>query len=158
MQSCKVTAYLNELWAPVSPSLCSQSPELGRAGPPQPVSAATAGLGMPPAAFKGLGRPVLDSSEGDEETPQGGIFKENTLEQHLLDSCIRWPHSAPQPPCKSKSCQTSQSSNLGGIFGWDLCPGETCSGHPPLVCTDCYHPLVSTFVLTLRSRPHGFCW
>lgn len=129
MQSCQVTPCLHDLWAPVSPSLCSQSPELGRAGPPQPVSAATAGLGMPPAAFKGLGRPVLDSSEGDEESPQGGIFKENTLEQHLLDSCIRWPHSAPpRLPAYVRAARGASPATSEASLDSTLCLGRRAQG------------------------------
>ena len=75
MQSCQVMPCLHDLWAPVSPSLCSQSPGLGRAGPPQPLSAAGDGLGIPPAAFSRDGRAELDPAEGDEETPTGRSLK-----------------------------------------------------------------------------------
>ena len=63
-------------------------------GPPQPLSAAGDGLGVPPAAFRGVRRAELGPAEGDEEAPRG-IFKENMLEQQLLGSCTWWPHSAP---------------------------------------------------------------
>ena len=109
-----------------------RSPGLGSAGPPQPLSAAGDELGVPPAALGRLGGQswVL---QREMRKPPVGIFKENTLEQRLLDSGTQWPHSAPQPPCKCKSWR-SQPSNLGGIWGQDLYPGETCSGHPPLIC------------------------
>ena len=133
-----------------------RSPGLGRVGPPQPLSAAGDELGVPPSAFGGLeGQSWVLQRE--MRKPPVGIFKENMLEQQLLDSGTWWPHTAPQSPCKCKSCQKSQPSNLGGIWGQDLCPGETCSRHPPLNCMDCYHPLVSTFVVTLSSRPQCFC-
>ena len=88
----------------------------------------------------------MGPAEGDEEAHSGDLQREHagTAAPGL---CTQWPHSAPQPPCKCKSCQRSQPSNLGGIWGGDLCPGETCSRHPPLFCTDCYYPLVSTCVV-----------
>ena len=71
-----------------------RSPGLGRVGPPQPLSAAGDELGVPPSAFGGLeGQSWVLQSE--MRKPSVGIFKENPLEQQLLDSCTQWPHSAP---------------------------------------------------------------
>ena len=94
MQSCQVMPCLHDLWAPVSPSLCSQSPELGRAGLPQPLSAAGDGLGIPPAAFSRVGRAELDPAEGDEETPTG-----RSLKRALWNSSSWTPaHGGPTVP------------------------------------------------------------
>ena len=62
-------------------------------GPPQSLSAAGDEVGVPLLLFGGW-RAELGPAEGDEEAA-GGIFKENTLEQQLLDSYTRWLHSAP---------------------------------------------------------------
>ncbi|XP_010830428.1 PREDICTED: uncharacterized protein LOC104982699 [Bison bison bison] len=63
MRSCQVTPCLHELWAPESPSLCSQELRTGR-------------------GFGGQSW-VL---QREIKKPPVGIFKENTLEQQLLDS------------------------------------------------------------------------
>ena len=137
-----------------------RNPGLGRAGPPQPLSAAGGGLGVPPAAFGGL-EARAGSCRGRWGSPHGGSSKRTCWTPGLLHTVApqqlptvapQWLLAAPgllhtvapqcpQPPCKCKSCRRSQPSNLGGIWGQDLCPGETCSGHPTLVCMDCDHPL-----------------
>ena len=125
-----------------------RSPGLGRAGPPQPLSAAGDELGVPPAAFTGFGGQSWHLQR-ELRKPPVGIFKENTLEQQLLDSCTRWAHSAP-------SLWSSQPSNLGGVCGWDLWPGKTCLGHPPLICMDYYHLLSVLFWSHSTRDPRGF--
>ena len=54
-----------------------RSPGLGRVGPPQPLSAAGDGLGVPPAAFRGARRAELGPAEGDEEAPRGDLQREH---------------------------------------------------------------------------------
>ena len=116
-------------------------------GATQPFSEAGDGLEMPLVAFRGLeGR--AGSCRGRWRSPQWGSSKRTRWNSsswtlHTVAS------QCPQPPCKCKSCWRSQPSNLRGIWGRDLCPGETCSDHPPLFCTDCYYPLVSTRVVFL---------
>ena len=111
-----MTPCLHELWAPVSPSHCFQSPGLGRAGLPQPLTAAADELGVPSAAFRGVGRQSW-ALQREMRKPPVVIFKENTLEQQLLDSCTQLAPQYPQPLSKCKSCWRSQPSNLGGVWG-----------------------------------------
>lgn len=123
----------------MSPSLCSQEPRTGEGGA-APTSLCTGGgLGVPPAAFGGLeGR--AGSCRGRRGSPHGGSSKRTRWNSSSWTPAHSGP-TVPQPPCKCKSCRRSQPSNLGGVWGRDLCPGETCPGHPPLVCMDCDHPL-----------------
>ena len=94
-------------------SFC-RSPGLGSTGLPQPLTTAGDELVIPPDAFRGLGGQswILQREMRD---PAVGIFKENMLEQRLLDSGTEWPPSAAW-----KSCQSIQPSSLGGLCGRDL--------------------------------------
>ena len=140
MQSCQVTPCLQELWAPVSPSLCSQEPRTGEGGAAPTSLCSWWWTRGAPCCLWGCWRPELGPAEGDEEAPMGDLQREHagTAAPVLLHTVAP---QCPQPPCKCKSCRSSQPSNHGGIWGQDLCPGETCSGHPPLICMDCDHPL-----------------
>ena len=109
MQSCQVTpACMN------SGRLCllhsvPRSLGLGREGLPQLLSAAGDRLEMPPAAFRGLG----GQSWVLMRKPPGRIFKENMLEQQLLDSCTRWPHSAPSLPENVRAVRGASPATSG---------------------------------------------
>ena len=46
-------------------------------GPPQPLSEAGDGLGVPPAAFWGVRRAELGPAEGDEEAPRGDLQRKH---------------------------------------------------------------------------------
>ncbi|CAN0567666.1 unnamed protein product, partial [Rangifer tarandus platyrhynchus] len=98
-QSCWVTPCLHKLWAPLSPSLCSQEPRTGKGGPsPTSLCSWVWTRGAPCCLWGAGGQSWVLQRE--MRKPPVGIFKENTLEQQFLDPCTRWPHSAPQPPCK----------------------------------------------------------
>ena len=100
------------------------SPGLGRVGPPEHLSAAGDELGVPLAAFGGLeGRAW--SCRGRWGSPQWGSSKGTRWNSSSWTPAHGGP-TVPQPPCKCKSCRRSQPSNLGGVCGRDLCPGETC--------------------------------
>ena len=155
MQSCQVTpACMN------SGRLCllhsvPRSLGLGREGLPQLLSAAGDRLEMPPAAFRGL----RGQSWVLMRKPPGRIFKENMLEQQLLDSCTWWPHSAPSLPANVRAVREASPATSGASEDRTCTLGRRAQGilHSS-ACTDCYHPLVSTFVVTLSSRPQCFCW
>ena len=75
----------------------------------------------------------LGPSEGDEEAPRG-IFKENTLEQQLLDSCTRFPHSGFPAGLEGKAsaCNVGDPDSIqdvGSIPGSGRSPGEG-NGNP----------------------------
>ena len=125
---------------PVSPSLCSQEPRTGEGGAAPTSLCSWWWTRGAPCCLWGGWRPELGPAEGDEEAPMGDLQREHagTAAPVLLHTVAP---QCPQPPCKCKSCRSSQPSNHGGIWGQDLCPGETCSGHPPLICMDCDHPL-----------------
>ena len=131
----------------VSFTLFPGAQDWGGRGQPN-LSAAGDELGMPPTALMGFGGQSWHLQR-EMGKPPVGIFKEDTLEQQLLDSCTRWPHSAP-------SLWSSQPSNLGGVCGRDLCPGKTCSGHPPLICMDYYHLLSVLFWSHSTGDLRGF--
>ena len=113
MQSCQVMPCLHDLWAPVSPSLCSQSPGLGRAGPPQPLSAAGDGLGIPPAAFSGVGRAELDPAEGDEETPTGGSLKRELWNSSSWTPAHGGPIVPPSFPANVRAARRASPATSG---------------------------------------------
>ena len=91
-----------------------RSQGLGRAEPPQPLSAAGDGLGVCPAAFWGFGGQSWVLQREMKMTPVG-IFKENTLEQQLLDSCTQWPHSAPSLPANVRAARGASQQPLGHL-------------------------------------------
>ena len=89
-----------------------RSPGLGRVGPPQPLSAAGDELGVPPSAFGGFeGQSWV--LQRKTRKPPVGIFKENTLEQQLLDSCTQWPHSAPSLPANVRAAGGASPATSG---------------------------------------------
>ena len=112
MRSCKVTPCLHELCAPVSPSFCSQELRTGRVGPPQPLSEAGDGLEMPLAAFRGFGGQswVL---QREMKKPTVGIFKENTLEQQLLDSAHSGLTVPPSLPANVRAAREASPATSG---------------------------------------------
>ena len=155
MWSCQVTpAYTS------SGHLCllhsvPRSPGLGSVGPPQPLSAAGDELGVPPAAFGGLGGQswVL---QREMRKPPVGIFKENS-------GSLTQAHSGPTVPPSLPANVTAAggaSPETSGTSGDRTCTlGRRAQGiFLSSAWTDCYHPLVSTFVVTLSNRPQCFCW
>ena len=124
MQSCQVTpACMN------SGRLCllhsvPRSLGLGREGLPQLLSAAGDRLEMPPAAFRGL----RGQSWVLMRKPPGRIFKENMLEQQLLDSCTWWPHSAPSLPANVRAVREASPATLGASVDRTCALGRRAQG------------------------------
>ncbi|CAM9161539.1 unnamed protein product [Rangifer tarandus platyrhynchus] len=115
MQSCQVTPYLQELWAPVSPSLCSQEPRTGEGGAAPTSLCSWWWTRGAPCCLWGVGGQswVL---QREMRKPPRGIFKENMLEQQFLDSYTQWPHSAPSLPAKVRAAGGA-SPATSGAFG-----------------------------------------
>ena len=119
---------LHELWAPVSPSLCSQSPGLGRAGPPQPLSTAGDGLGIPPAAFSGVGRAELDPAEGDEETPTGGSLKRELWNSSSWTPAHGGPTVPPSLPANVRAARGASPATPGASVDGTWARGRHAQG------------------------------
>ena len=66
---------------------------------------------MPLLPLRGW-RAELGPAERDEEAPRG-IFKENTLEQQLLDACTQWPHSAHSLPANVRAARRASPATSG---------------------------------------------
>ncbi|CAI9149995.1 unnamed protein product [Rangifer tarandus platyrhynchus] len=136
------------LGACVSFTLFPGAQDWGGRGHPN-LSAAADEPGVPPAALMGSGgQSCISPAEGGEEAPGGDLPGEHAgaAAPGLLRTAAL---SAP-------SLRSSQPSNLGGACAGDLRPGETCSGHPPLICVDHYHLLSVLFWSHSTGDPRGF--
>ena len=112
MQSCQVTPCLQELWAPVSPSLCSQEPRTGEGGAAPTSLCSWCWTRGAPCCLWGVGGQswVL---QREMRKPPRGIFKENMLEQQLLDSYTQWPHSDPNIPANVRAAGGASPATSG---------------------------------------------
>ena len=104
-----------------------RSLELGRVGPPQLLTTADFELGMLPDAFRGLGGQswVLQK---EMRNPPVRIFKENMLEQQLLDSCTWWPHSAPSLPANVRAVREASPATSGASVDGTCTLGRCAQG------------------------------
>lgn len=152
MQSCQVTpACMN------SGRLCllhsvPRSLGLGREGLPQLLSAAGDRLEMPPAAFRGL----RGQSWVLMRKPPGRIFKENMLEQQLLDSCTWWPHSAPSLPANVRAVREASPATSGASVDGTCTLGRCAQGilhSSAWIVTTLSSPLLWSH---LEAYPRGF--
>lgn len=94
----------------------------------------------------------LSPAEGDDEALSGDFKRE-----HAGRAALTPAHSgptAPSPPANVRAARGASPATSGHL--WMDQPWETCSGHPPSVCTDCYHPLVSTLWSHSAADPRVF--